>query len=110
MKNKVMVCKVLTGAVLVTVPIELNGAELHCVFITRKGELARVGIFDGKPREVGPFWIFETYTRRIVPAAAIRDAHARALEALAVLDTEPQTDRMTSFDCTLDTAMAQAGA
>ena len=91
MKTKVMVCRVHSGETLVTVPIELNGDELQCVFITRKGELASVGIFDAKPRDVGPFWIFESYTRRTVPAAAIVDARERAQAALDEL--EPQTDR-----------------
>ena len=91
--NKAMVCRVHAGAILVTVPIVLNGETLLCVFITRKNELARVGIFDAKPRDVGPLWIFESYTRRVVPAEAIRDARERALDALAALDTTPQTDR-----------------
>jgi hypothetical protein len=64
-----MVCRVHSGETLVTVPIVLNGDELQCVFITRKNELTRVGIFDANPRDVGPFWIFESYTRRTVPAA-----------------------------------------
>ena len=91
MKTKVMVCRVHTGAILITVPIELNGDELQCVFITRKNELARVGIFDANPRDVGPLWILESYTRRTVPAAAIVDARERAQAALDEL--EPQTDR-----------------
>ena len=106
MKNKTMVCRVQTGAILVTVPIELNGEDLQCVFITRKDELARVGIFDAKPRDVGPFWILESYTRRIVPAEAIRDARQRAFDALA--DFEPQTDPMTSFAFVADLATGQA--
>lgn len=91
MKTKVMVCRVHSGETLVTVPIVLNGDELQCVFITRKNELTRVGIFDANPRDVGPFWIFESYTRRTVPAAAIVDARERAQAALDEL--EPQTDR-----------------
>ena len=91
MKTKVMVCLVPSGETLVTVPIELNGDELQCVFITRKNELASVGIFDAKPRDVGPLWILESYTRRTVPAAAIVDARVRAQTALDEL--EPQTDR-----------------
>lgn len=91
MKTKVMVCRVHAGAILITVPIELNGDELQCVFITRKNELARVGIFDAKPRDVGPLWILESYTRRTVPAAAIVDARVRAQMALD--EFEPQTDR-----------------
>ena len=91
MKTKVMVCLVPSGETLVTVPIELNGDELQCVFITRKNELASVGIFDAKPRDVGPLWILESYTRRTVPAAAIVDARVRAQTALD--EFEPQTDR-----------------
>ncbi len=106
MKNKVMVCRVQMGAILVTVPIELNGDDLFCVFITRKNELARVGIFDAKPRDVGPFSILESYTRRIVPAQAIRDARQRAFDALA--DFEPQTERTTSFAFAADIGTAQA--
>ena len=108
MRSKVMVCRVHAGATLVTVPIVLNGDELHCVFITRKNELARVGIFDGKPREVGPYWIFESYTRRTVPAEAIRDARQRALDALATLDTEPQTEPMPPLAFAADVPMLQA--
>ena len=89
--DKVMVCLVHTGAILVTVPIVLNGETLLCVFITRKGELARVGIFAGKPRDVGPFFVLEYYNRREVPAEAIRDAHKRARAALD--EFEPRTDR-----------------
>lgn len=106
MNNKVMVCRVQTGATLVTVPIVLNGDEVQCIFITRKGELARVGIFDANPRETGPFWIFESYTRRVVPVEAIRDAHKRAREALDEL--ERQTERATSFDCAMDISTAHA--
>lgn len=102
MKNKVEVCRVHSSAVLVSVLINLNGHELQCVFITRNGELARVGIFDAKPRDVGPFWIFESYTRRIVPAEAIRDARKQAQAALD--EFEPQMDRMTSFDFVVDVA------
>ena len=102
--DKVMVCRVRTDAILVTVPIVLNGDRLLCVFITRKGELARVGIFEGKPREVGPFFFLAYYKRRTVPAEAIRDALARARDALAVLDTEPQTERETSFAFAADIA------
>ena len=108
MRKKVMVCRVHTGAALVTVPIELNGDEVHCVFITRKNELARVGIFEAKPRDVGPYLIFERYSRRDVPAEAIRDARTRALEALAALDTEPKTDRMTSFAFAADIGTVHA--
>ncbi len=104
MKTKVMVCRVNAGATLVTVPIELNGATLLCVFITRKGELARVGIFDSKPLESGPLWILESYTRRIVPSQAIRDALERAREALRAFDARSERD--TSFDCSVDVANA----
>jgi hypothetical protein len=104
MKNKVMVCRIRTGALFVGVPIVLNGGTLLCVFITRKGELARVGIFDTKPRDVGPLWIFESYTRRTVPAAAIVDARARALDAIAAFDTEPQTELEPSFAFAADVA------
>lgn len=106
MRNKVIVCRVHTGATLVTVPIELNGDELHCVFITRKNELARVGIFDAKPRDVGPYLIFERYSRRDVPAEAIRDARQRAQTALD--EQEPQTERITSFDFAVDISTAHA--
>ncbi len=101
-KTKVMVCRVHPGSTLVTVPIVLNGDELQCVFITRKNELARVGIFDAKPRDVGPLWILESYTRRIVPAAAIQDARERAQTALDEL--ESQTERMTFFAFAADVA------
>jgi hypothetical protein len=104
--HKVMVCPVREGVILVTVPIVLNGDLLQCVFITRNGELARVGIFAGQLRDVGPFFILENYSRRTVPTASLIEAHKRAREALD--EFEPQTDRMTSFAFVADTATAQA--
>ncbi len=91
--RKVMVSPIGRGAALVSVPILLNGEPLQCVFFSAARGLSLVGIFDAKPRDVGPFWIFEAYTRRTVPASVIRDARERALDALAALDTEPQTER-----------------
>ena len=104
--HKVMVCPVRAGVILVTVPIVLNGDRLQCVFITIKGELARVGIFEGESRDVGPFFILENYIRRIVPAAAIIEARKRAREALD--EFEPQTDREPCFAFVADIATAQA--
>lgn len=104
MKTKVMVCRVRADAVFVTVPIVQNGDRLLCVFFSGKRGLSLVGVFDTKARDVGPFCIFESYTRRTVPAAAIIDARERALDALAALDTEPQTEREPSLAFALDVA------
>lgn len=104
MQNKVMVCRVHAGAVFVAVPVIMNGERLLCVFITRKNELARVGVFPDRPIEVGPYFVWERYTRREIPAAVMQDAHKRALEAVAALDNEPQTERITSFAFAADVA------
>ncbi len=104
--HKAMVCRVRTDTILVTVPIVLNGDRLLCVFITRKGELARVGIFAGQSRDVGPFFVLEYYNRRTVPAAAIVEAHKRAREALN--EFESQTEREPCFAFVADIATAQA--
>ncbi len=108
MKKKVMVSHVNRKGVmvgtLVSVPIVMNGELLLCVFFSGERPLASVGVFDAKPRESGPYWIFESYTRRTVPAETLRDAHEQALDALADLDTEPATERMTSFAFASDVA------
>lgn len=104
MKNKVMVCRVRADAILVTVPIVLNGETLLCVFITRKGELARVGIFAGKPRDIGPFFVLEYYKRRTVPAEAIRDARQRAQMALHEFETQAEHEPSFAFAADVATA------
>jgi len=99
-----MVCRVRADAIIVTVPLVLNGERLLCVFFNGKDGLSHVGIFDSNPRETGPFWIFESYSRRIVPVEAIRDARMRAIEALDEL--QPQTEREPSFAFAVEVATA----
>ena len=106
MKNDVIVCRVRDNTTLVSVPVEFNGVPLQCVFITRKGELARVGIFDASPRDAGPFLIFERYAQKNIPVAVIREARARAQAALDELEpqTEREPERETRFAFAADVA------
>ena len=106
MKDKAMVWCVRTGVTLVSVPVEFNGAPLQCVFITRQGELARVGIFDASPRDAGPFLIFERYAQKNIPVAVIREARARAQAALDEMEPsrEREPERETCFAFAADVA------
>ena len=104
--DNVIVCRVRDNTTLVSVPVEFNGAPLQCVFITRQGELARVGIFDASPRDAGPFLIFERYAQKNIPVAVIREARARAQAALDELEpqTEREPERETCFAFAADVA------
>ncbi len=75
----------------VDVPIMLHGALVHCAFFADKVSMRLVRIFGDESSQGRP-----------VPAAMVREAKERALNALA--DLEPQTERTTSFAFAADIA------